>query len=82
MSLFTIEYNENYQNKADANIFLLYDGDCVGGADKQHNGKWVVDVNAEWDGETDVYRIGEFDTQADAHIALWENRNLAYINAT
>jgi len=77
---FEIELNENYHPTL-SNAFLMFDGRAVGGIDSNSDGSWRADVDSEWDEESgsDCSLIGNFLTQKEALLALWESRFLAYI---
>lgn len=76
---FEIELNENCEPNA-ANAFLLYEGNCVGGADKSLSGVWNVDISIKPESEIapDCEPVGAFSTQEQALKALWGARFLAY----
>lgn len=65
--------------------FLMQQGCCVGGIDKQTSGDkrgmWQVSIQAPYNEETesDIEVIGYFVCGLDALRSLWSNRSRAYI---
>jgi hypothetical protein len=85
-----VEENQNYK-PGTGNLFLhveLFDRKrgfyerCIGGADQDFSGKWIVTVSAPYNEETDsdALFIGSYDTQDEARLALLRAKDLAYLS--
>lgn len=85
---FFVQHNVNYPPTA-GNGFLMRrccygvttpeGAECVGGYDLKLDGKWLADIAAPYDEETDTdcRVIGRFENRLDAIHALWTHRREA-----
>lgn len=53
--------------------------DCPGGYQRDVHGKWVADINIDWDdqSQSDCKSVGTFNTRNEAIAALWAHRHEA-----